>query len=83
LRSILRHDPIGLSRKDSELPHRVDGKASLLFPLVERTILKKGLDVLPAKRLSGKKSSLLLALEVVSQARYKEIFLVSELGVQP
>jgi hypothetical protein len=46
-------------------------------------MLKKHLDVLPAKRLSGKKSSLLLALEVVPQARYKEIFLVSELGVQP
>jgi hypothetical protein len=52
-------------------------------PFVTRTILKKGLDVLPAKRLPGKKSSLLLAHKVVSQARDKEIFLVSELGVQP
>jgi hypothetical protein len=55
----------------------------LLFPLVERTVLKKGLDVLPAKRLSGEKSSLLLALEVMPKARHKKIFLVSELGVQP
>src|SRR5580692_8031963 len=59
-RPILCHDPISLGRKDRELPHGIDGKASLPFPLVERTMLKKSLDVLPAKRLSGKKSSLLL-----------------------
>jgi hypothetical protein len=55
----------------------------LLFPLVERTILEKILDVLPAKRLSREKSSLFLAFEVVPKARHKKIFLVSELGVKP
>ena len=82
-RPILRNDPISLIRKDSELPHRVDGKAPLLFPFIERTILKKRLDVFPAKRLSGKKSSFFLALKVVPKTRYKEIFLVPEFGVQP
>jgi hypothetical protein len=70
-------------RKDSELSHGVDGKTSLLFPPVKGTILEKGLDVLPAKRLLGEKPSLLLALEIVPKARYKKIFLVSELGIQP
>jgi hypothetical protein len=55
----------------------------LLFPFIERAMLKKSLDVLPAKRFSGEKSSLLLALKVVSQTRYKEIFLASELGIKP
>jgi hypothetical protein len=74
---------MSLVRKDSELPHRVDGKAHLLFPFVERTILKKSLDVLPAKRLSGEKSSLLLSLKVMSKTRHKKIALASELGIQP
>ncbi len=82
-RPILRHDSISLIRKDSELPHRIDGKTPLLFSLVKGTILEKSLDVFPAKRLLGEKTSLLLALKVVPQASYKEIFLVSELGVQP
>jgi hypothetical protein len=55
----------------------------LLFPLVKRAILEKSLDVLPAKRLLGQKSPLPLALKIVPKARYKEIFLVSELGIQP
>jgi hypothetical protein len=63
------------------IPHRVDGEAPLLFPFVGRTILKKSLDVLPAKRLSGEKSSLLLAFKVMPKARHKEVFLVSELSV--
>jgi hypothetical protein len=75
--------PISLIRKDSELPHRVDGKAPLLFPLVERTILKESLNVVPAQRLLGEKPSLLLAPEAMPKARHKKIFLVSELGVQP
>src|SRR5258708_39671422 len=40
-RSILRHGPVSLIRKDIELPHGVDVKAPLLFPLVQRTILEK------------------------------------------
>jgi hypothetical protein len=55
----------------------------LLFPLVERTILEKSLDVLPAKRLPGEKSPLLLALKIVPKARYKQIFLVSKLRIEP
>jgi hypothetical protein len=46
-------------------------------------MLKKILDVLPAKRLSGEKSSLLLAFKVVPKASNKKIFLVSELAIQP
>ena len=69
--TILRHDPVSFIRKNRKLPHGIDGKAPLLFPLVERTILKKSLDVLPAKRLPGEKSSLFLAVQVVPQARYK------------
>src|SRR6266516_8035891 len=37
-RPILRHDSISLIRKDSELPHRIDGKTPLLFSLVKGTI---------------------------------------------
>src|ERR1700739_165709 len=44
--SISGHDAISLIWKNSELPHGVNGKASLLLPLIERTILEKGLDVL-------------------------------------
>jgi hypothetical protein len=74
---------MGLVRKDSELPHRADGKTSPPLPLVERTILDKILDVLPAKRLPGENSSLLLTLKVMPQTGNKEIFLVSEFAVQP
>jgi hypothetical protein len=74
---------VSLIRKDSELPHRVDGKTSLLFALTKRTILEKSLDVPPSKRLLGEKPSLLLALKIVPKARYKKIFLVSELRIQP
>src|SRR5258707_3696921 len=81
-RAILRHDPIGFIRKDRELPHRIDGKAPLLFPLVEGTMLKKCLDVLPAQRLLSQKSPFSLALKIVAKARHKEIFLVTELGVK-
>jgi hypothetical protein len=83
LHPIFRHDLIRLIGKDSELPHRADGKASLLLAFIERAILKKSLDVLPPKRLSGEQSSLLLALEIMPKARHKKIFLVSEFGVQP
>src|SRR5580692_10890808 len=82
-RPILYHDSISLIWKNRELPHGIDGKAPLLFPFVERTILKKSLDVLPAKGLSGEKSSLLLALKIVAKARNKKIILVSELGIEP
>src|SRR6202043_804020 len=82
-RSIFRYDPIGLIRKNGELSHGVHGETSLLLTLVERTILEKYLDVLPAQRLPGQKSSLPLALKIVAKARHKKIFLVSELGVQP
>jgi hypothetical protein len=75
----LRHNPISFIRKDNELPHRVDGKTSLLLPLVERPILEKSLDVAPAKRLLGKKSPLPLAFKIVPKAHDKKIFLVSEL----
>jgi hypothetical protein len=54
-----------------------------MFSLVERAIFEKCLDVLPAKRLLGEKPSLLLALKIVPKARYKKIFLVSELRIQP
>jgi hypothetical protein len=83
LRSILGHDPISLIRKDSELPHGVNGKTSLLFPFVEGTIPEKSLYVVPAKRLPAEKPSLLLLLEIVPQARYKKIFLVPELCIKP
>ena len=55
--------------KDREFPHGVDGKAPLLFPLVERTILKERLNVLPTERLLSEKPPLSLALEVVPKAR--------------
>jgi hypothetical protein len=70
-------------RKDSELPHGVNGKTSLLLPLVERTILEKSLDVLPAQRLLGQKSPLPLALKIVPKARYEQIFLVTKLRIEP
>jgi hypothetical protein len=54
-----------------------------LFPLVERTILEKNLDIVPAKRFLGEKPPLLLALKIVPKARYEKIFLVSELRIQP
>src|ERR1700733_1902564 len=79
---MLRHDPISLVRKDSELPHGVDGKAPLLFPLAKGTILEKCLYVLPAKRFLGEKPSLLLALKIVPKACNKKIFLVAELCIQ-
>jgi hypothetical protein len=44
----------------------------LLVPLVEGAMLEKSLDVVPAKRLLGKKPSLLLGLKVVPKARYKQ-----------
>ena len=37
-RPVLCHDRMSFVRKDSEFPHRVDGKASLLFSLIERTM---------------------------------------------
>jgi hypothetical protein len=55
----------------------------LLFPLVEGSVLEKGLDVIPAERLLGEKPPLPLALKVVPKARYKKIFLVSEFRIQP
>src|SRR5580692_2348504 len=82
-RPILCHDSIGFIRKDRELPHGVDGKTSLLLPLIERTILEKSLDVFPAQRLLGQKSPLSLALKIVPQARHKKIFLVSKLRIEP
>jgi hypothetical protein len=82
-RAILRHDPISLIRKDSELPNRVDGKTSLLLPLLKRTILEKGLDVVPAERLLAQKPPLPLALKGMPKARHKNIFLVSELRIRP
>ena len=80
--SIPGNGPISLLRKDGKFPHRVDGEASLLLPLVKRTILEKRFDVLPAKGLFGEKSSLVLALKVAPKAGQKEIFFVSELGVE-
>jgi hypothetical protein len=51
--------------------------------LVEGTMIEESLDVFPTKRLIGKKSPLLLGIKVVPKARYKQIFLVPELGIQP
>jgi hypothetical protein len=82
-RPILRHNPISLIRKDSELPLGIDGKVPLLFPPVKRTVLKKRLDVLPAKRLFGQGPAFPLALKIVTKARNKKIFFISELGIQP
>jgi hypothetical protein len=81
LRSILRHGVISLIRKDSELPHGTHGKTSLLFSLIERTILEKALDVVPTERLLREKTPLPLALKIVPKARHKKIFLVSELRI--
>jgi hypothetical protein len=58
-------------------------KAPLLFPLVQRAILKERLDVLPTERLLSEKPPFSLALEVMPKARYKKIFLVTELRIQP
>jgi hypothetical protein len=55
----------------------------LLLSLVKRAILEKSLDVLPAKRLLGKKSPLPLALKVMPQARHEKIFLVAKLRIEP
>jgi len=54
-----------------------------MLPLVERTILEKSFDVLPAKRFLGKKSPPSLALKIVPKAGYKQIFLVSKLRIEP
>jgi hypothetical protein len=70
-------------RKDSELAHRVNRKTSLLLSPVDGTTFEKGLDVVPAKRLPGQKPPLRLALKIMAKARYKEIFLVPKLRIEP
>jgi hypothetical protein len=72
-----------LTGKNGEFPHRVDRKAAVPVLLVEGTMLEESLDVFPTKRLIGKKPPLLLGIKVVPKARYKQIFLVPELGIQP
>jgi len=55
--SILGDGAVSIFRKDGELPHRLDGKTSLLLPLVKGTVFEKRFDVLLAKRLLGEKPS--------------------------
>src|SRR5260370_1449913 len=78
-RPALCHDRMRFVRKDGKLPHGVNGKASLLLLLVERSMFEKYLNVVPAQRFLSEKPPLLLALQIVTKTCDKQIFLVAKL----